>query len=204
MNIDQIDNFFKQLNAQLQIPCEIILTGASAGMLMGHIRPSIDIDFEIRPKSAKGQSKFESSGEKIIKQLCSELQIAANYSGDISRWGEVSYLDYRKTAQPYKKFGLLKVKIIAPAYWTIGKMTRYLDQDIRDMVEILSKHSIKPPEIISIWVRALQESDLSLTLSQFKEHVRNFLKQNSGIIWKGKYSSEKLIQQFNQALQIKS
>jgi len=201
MKIEQIDNFFELLDSRLQIPCEIILTGASAGMLMGHIRPSIDIDFEIRPKLGAPKSKFKSSGDKIIKQISTELRIAVNYSGDISRWGEVSYLDYRKTAQPYKQFGSLEVKLIAPAYWTIGKMTRYLLQDIQDMVAILSTHNIKPEEVITLWARALHQSELSLTLGQFKEHVRDFLRQNTRSIWKEKYSIEDLIKQFDQAVQ---
>ena len=48
MKRQQIDRFFKVLDAALRRPAEVILIGAGAASLMGHIRPSLDIDFEIR------------------------------------------------------------------------------------------------------------------------------------------------------------
>jgi len=184
----------------LKIPCEVILTGASAGRLMGHIRPSVDIDFEIRAKSKRDQPRLQAVLDGVIRKLCSELGVAANYSGDISRWGEVSYLDYRKTARPYRQFGALDVKLIHPAYWTIGKMTRYLEQDIRDMAAILKEHRIDPVPLISLWAKALRQSNLSLSLSQFKEHVEDFLKRHARAVWGEQCRSEELIRRFQRAL----
>ena len=63
MRKKQIDLFFRELDKALDEKAKIILLGASAGTLMGHIRPSFDIDFEIRLTGRKrSQKKIE---EKI-------------------------------------------------------------------------------------------------------------------------------------------
>lgn len=193
MNQRQIVLFFKTLNRKLGIKGTVIVTGASAGALMGHIRPSLDIDFEIRlaRKTPQARAKLETS----IVQAARIAGVAVNFSENIGGWSRINYLEYRKTALPYKKIGNLEIKFIAPEYWTIGKMARFLELDIQDMIKIISKKKLKPETLICIWAKAICSSDLSLEVGQFRDHVIYFIQNYGKKLWPN-VDLERLINQF--------
>ena len=191
----QINRFFDLLNRELKIPAEVILTGASAGALMGNIRPSMDIDFEIRPHGKISSGKRKRL-EGAIQRAARSAGVAVNYAEDISHWSMVSYLDYRRTAEFYKKFGKLEVKIMAPEYWTIGKMARFLELDIQDMVKIIKKKKLDAGELIRLWQKVLGQSSLSLGLSQFRDHVVYFLRKYGRKLWGKQFPLERSLQEF--------
>ena len=184
----QIDLFFRELDKALGKKAEIILLGASAGSLMGHIRPSFDIDFEIR--FGKSHRSGPKTVEEKILQTARKAKVAVNFSENVDHCSMISYLDYRKTALPYKKFGKLNVKLIAPAYWTIGKMARYYALDAKDIAAIIKRKKLKPGPLVRLWKRALQSSDLSLELGQFRKHAAHFLKTYGRKLWGKKFSHE--------------
>ena len=178
----QIDLFFKVLDAELGKKGEVILVGASAGSLMGHVRPSADIDFEIRLKSSSSANAKAGLADAIRKASV-VAGVAVNYSENVGGWSRINYLDYRKTAFSYKNFGKLRVKIIAPPYWTIGKMARFLELDIQDIAKIIRAKKISSQVLIRVWAKALKASDLSLELGQFRDHVFYFLKRYGKRLW---------------------
>ena len=184
MKKNLIDQFFLELDRGLQAPAEIILTGAAAGALLGQIRPSVDIDFEIR--SAKKNL------EEAIQQASNRTGIAANYSEDISHWSMIDYLDYRKTARPYKKIGQLQIKIMAPEYWTIGKMSRFLESDIQDILKIIRKKKLTAERLAKLWGKALRSSPLSDISGQFRDHVIYFFTHYGRGLWGKDFDPEKM------------
>lgn len=186
----QIDLFFRELDKALNLKGEIILLGASAGSLMGHIRPSFDIDFEIR---MSGKVKNKREFEEKIMEASRKARVAVNFSEDVGHWSMISYLDYRKKALPYKKFGKLNVKLIAPEYWTIGKMARYYSLDEKDVAAIIRKKKLKPGPVVKLWKRALDSSDLSLELGQFKKHAEHFLKNYGRKLWGKNFRTERMV-----------
>ena len=182
--------YFKELDRRLGAEAVVILVGAGAGSLMGHIRPSLDIDFEIRlrGRSAKTRGLLD----QAVKEAAAAIGVAVNYSEDIGHWSMVSYLDYRKTALLYRRIGKITVKLIAPEYWTIGKMTRFLELDIRDMVKIIQKKELRPTRLVGVWSRAMKDSSLSLELGQFREHALFFLKKYGKKLWGKSFDEEKV------------
>jgi len=178
----KILSFFKRLDQRLNRSADVIIVGASAGSLMGHIRPSFDIDFEIRVKGSKGAA-VRAALEAAIHEASEEAGVAVNYSENVGGCSMISYLNYRKTAVLYQKVGKLNLKLIAPEYWTIGKMTRFLELDIQDMIKIIRGKKIPPSRLIKIWIAAVKASDLSLELGQFRDHVVYFLKKHGRRIW---------------------
>lgn len=191
-----IDAFFRELSRQLDRPARVILTGAACGSLMGHIRPSLDVDFEIR---IAGAGKKPSDPERLTKAVQSASRLtglAAQYAADISRWSMIDYLDYRKTAVPYKTIGRIEIRLIEPAYWTIGKMARFLTSDIADMRKIIRSKRIPPDRLIRIWARALKSSDPCLESRLFRDHVQAFLAQNSRRLWGPKSPADQNIARF--------
>lgn len=177
----QIDFFFSELDRALGRHAEIILTGAAAGSLMGHVRPSLDLDFEIRPsRSAKMKPAVL---EKTLLETARKAGLAVNYSEDISHWNMISFLDYRKKAVLYGRFGRLTVRLMDPATWTIGKITRYYALDALDVAAVIRKQKLKPGPLVGLWKRALGASPMSLQLGQFKEHAAHFLKNHGRRLW---------------------
>jgi len=195
MKQKQIDTFFKVLDHEMGWACEVILVGASAASLMGHIRPSLDIDFEIRLKRA-ASPRHKKQLVIAIDLAAKSTGVAVNYSENINGWSMVNYLDYRRTAVPYKKIGKLNVKLIAPEYWTIGKMARFLQLDIQDMTKIIRKKKLPARRLILLWARAVRSSDLSLELGQFSDHVEQFLSDYARKLWGRDTDPKKLISEF--------
>jgi len=195
MNRKQIDKFFLAVSKNIKdIPkgkIKIILTGAAAGTLMGGSRPSIDIDFSI-----EYAQKYTQYVESAVKQASSITGIAANFSEDIDRWSQITFLDYKQHTIPYKTFGAVEVSILSPAYWSIGKITRYLDPDVDDLVRVLKSNSISAKTLAKLWGKALLESPRSTASFAFKIHVEHFFKAYGSVIWGEGFDSDNCISIF--------
>src|SRR5687767_2090577 len=140
MNSAKIDRFLKLLSEECPEPLRVILTGAAAGVLFGHVRASMDIDFAVRT-AKRDPSTWERIREAVAR-VTERTRISANYAEDIDRWSQITYLDYDKHGRPYKKFNELDVEVLDPAYWSIGKMARALGLDVRDMVKVFKKQKV--------------------------------------------------------------
>lgn len=187
--------FLNALAQNLETPSEVILTGASAGFLMGHVRPSLDIDFEIQIKG-RSSRKTKAKLEEAVAKASQLSGLSAQYSENIGGWSMISYLDYRKKAVPYRRFGKLNVKVMAPEHWTIGKMARFFELDIRDMIQIIRKKKVRPSTLIRLWAKAVNSSPLSLELGTFRNHVIYFIRKYGKKIWSRSTNVEPLIQSF--------
>lgn len=194
-----IERFFRELDGEWGRPAEIILTGAAAGALLGHVRSSVDIDFEIRTKK-----HTDVSLDEVIRKVSEKTGIPANYSEDISHWSMIDFLDYRKRSLPYKRIGKLRIKLMAPEYWTIGKMGRFVEPDIRDLVSVIKKRKLAARRLIQLWSRALRSSPLSLASKEFRDHVIDFLKNYGRSAWGKKFEAEKAVALFRRLARIES
>ncbi|HDH13385.1 MAG TPA: hypothetical protein ENG83_14520 [Nitrospirae bacterium] len=195
MNKRQIDNFFKTLNAELQQDAGAILTGAAAGTILGSSRPSMDIDFEIELRDP-GKADWEGL-ESAIRKAVEKTGIYANYAEDIDRWGMITLLDYKKKTSLYKKYGKLAVRVLDPAYWSIGKMTRFIDPDIQDMIQVFRKKQIPPLRLARVWGSALKESPRSIALAGFRRQVESFFVSYGKKIWGKSFDPAKVVRQFH-------
>lgn len=193
-----IDLFFQELDRALSRPASVILTGAAAGAIYGNVRHSVDIDFEIRLKrrEKKGGQNRDEIVQGAIREVSSKLGIAANYSDDISRWSMIDYLNYRKSSIPYKKIGQIDIRLVAPEYWTIGKMTRFLEIDVKDIIKVIKKKRLRAGRLVSLWARALRASPLSLAKGQFRRNVENFLNMHGKKLWRTAFDKQKAISDF--------
>lgn len=201
MNARQIDRFFQVVGRELKRPARVIVTGAAAGALWGHVRPSLDIDFAIRVRGgARGWAAVEAAVERA-KQLTS---IEANYAIDIDRWGAITLLDYDRHTHYYKTFGQLKVELLDPAYWTIGKLTRSLQTDLDDLVAVLKrrKHPLRP--LLRLWGRALRKSPRSVVCTQFRHQVEQFLRGSGRQVWGKAFDAPRAIAAFHRYANVRS
>ncbi|MBI4335685.1 MAG: hypothetical protein HY589_03410 [Candidatus Omnitrophica bacterium] len=195
MNQKQIDRFFQTLNQNIKEgrkgKIEIILTGAAAGILMGGNRPSIDIDFAI-----ECDKRHLKDMEDAIRNTSDVTGIAVNFSEDIDRWSQITFLDYKTHTRVYKTFGAVKVSVLSPAYWSIGKLARYLDPDVDDMVRVFKNNPVSCLELAILWGKALLKSPRSSASSMFKKHVEHFFKTYGLSIWGKDYEENKCLETF--------
>lgn len=198
-----VDLFFLELDRRLSSPVSVLLTGAAAGAIYGNVRHSADIDFEIRFKRNGGQSQDEIL-QGLIGEISSKLGIAANYSTDISHWSMIDYLNYRQTSMPYKKIGQIDIRLMAPEYWTIGKMTRFLEIDVNDITKVIKKRRLRAARLVPLWARALRASPLSLAKGQFKRNVEHFLNTYGKKVWGKAFDRKKAIHDFRRLAGLKA
>lgn len=197
MDIRQIEEFFKIIDAEFRQDAKAILTGAAAGTVWGSTRPSMDIDFaiEINNQSEANWQHLESA----IKKAIDKTGIQANYAEDIDRWGMVTLLNYKSHTKLYKKYGNLALLVLEPAFWSIGKMTRFIDPDIQDMIQVFRKTKSSPTNLAEVWGKALKESPRSTTLIRFRRQVESFFESYGTNIWGHKFNSSKAIKQFHKS-----
>lgn len=202
MNQKQIDRFFRVFNQSIKNTVKgkvkVILTGAAAGNLMGGNRPSIDIDFGI-----DCHKKYFKDVEDAIKRTSQITGIAANFSEDIDRWSQITFLDYKRHSIAYKTFGIIEVEILSPVYWSIGKIARYLDPDVDDLVRVLKKKSVSPLKLAGVWGKALSKSPRSSASFTFKAHVEHFFRTYGSSIWGKDFEQNKCLKTFYKTCGIK-
>lgn len=199
MDKDFIDRFFTELDRELGKPAEIILTGAAAGSLLGQIRPSLDLDFEIQTFS---RSLPKAEVAEAIQRASAKTGVAVNYSEEIGRWSMIDYLDYRRAAFPYRTIGRLRIRLMAPEHWTIGKMTRFFKIDLEDVLKIIKARKLKAEPLITFWGRALASSPLSLASGTFRDHVVSFLTDYGKSVWGKGFNAEEATTLFKRAAKI--
>ena len=194
MTRTQIDAFFRVLAEQWGGKAIVLLTGAAAAAIWGHVRPSVDIDFAVRVRK-RGRIAWEKL-EDAVGRTVRLTGIQANYTEDIDRWGLITLLDYRRHTRPYRRFGALEVRLLDPAYWSIGKMTRYLDPDVRDMVQVFKRQRVPAQRLARLWGKALKRSPRSIALSQFRRQVEHFVRSYGRPIWGREFDAERALRHF--------
>ena len=200
MTSQEIDRFFQVFAKQLDQRVKVILTGAAAGSLWGYVRPSLDIDFAIERLGRGGQWQ---EVDDALNRTMKLTGISAQYAQDIDRWGQVSLLDYKHHTALYKRFGVIEVRTLDPVYWSIGKVTRYLDPDLHDMVEVFSRRNISATRLIRVWGTAVKSSPASTARFEFTRHVEHFLGEYGRTIWGSTFDPPSAVRAFYQHAGIK-
>ena len=108
----------------------------------------------------------------------------------------IHLLDYRQSALAYRQIGRLRLKVMEPAHWTIGKMGRFLEVDIRDVIRMTQRKKLKPEKLIGLWGRALHSSPLSMNLGIFGRNVTYFIKHYGKHVWGKDFNADKMIALF--------
>lgn len=90
----------------------------------------------------------------------------------------------RDNAVPYKRFGKIEVKILDPIDMSIGKIERFTDIDIQDVMFIIKEFSMKSQDLLVAWAKALNTSVKSETNFLFRKQVELFIKSHSMSLWK--------------------
>ncbi|HMF42876.1 MAG TPA: hypothetical protein VKQ32_19525 [Polyangia bacterium] len=178
----RIEDFLAILARELKRPARAYVTGAAAAALWGRVRPSVDIDIGVQLIGRRGAADWQVV-EEAVKRTTRLTAIPANVAEDIDRWGMITLLDYRRSSRRYRRFGQLEVRLLDPINWSIGKLTRFLGSDIRDVAVVFRKKGIRAAAAARIWGRALRASPASTSQFQFRRNVEQFLATEGRAIW---------------------
>jgi hypothetical protein len=197
----KIERFMSILAAELATPARAFVTGAAAAALWGRVRPSYDIDLGLELK--RGARTGWQAVERAVEKATERTGIAASVAEDIDRWGMITLLDYKRTSRRYAVYGQLEVRLLDPANWSIGKLTRNLDSDLGDVQEVFRRQRVQAAKVASIWGRALRASPASTAQSQFRRNVERFLRDRGRRIWGRNFDVEATIAAFERAARIR-
>ncbi len=203
MDKQQIEDFFKAIDGSLSFPVTVALTGAAAGSLMGRIRPSLDIDFAVFSPGKELSQDMWQELEQAINNAVKTTGIAAEYARDIDRWSMISLLDYADHLRFHKQIQKVKICFLAPEYWAIGKLGRFLDLDLQDILLVFTKEKPNAQKVAALWGKALKASVPSTASIEFKRRVEYFFKMHGAKIWGKPFDPQKAIRQFHEHAHIR-
>jgi hypothetical protein len=181
-----IHRFFEALGRKVDAPLQIVLTGGAAGILLGMRRATFDIDFEVRlklavaRKTSTGPDRWDAV-ENALADTARATGITPQYAEDIDQWSSIALP--AKRSRLYRRFGKVEVRILDPALWAIGKLTRYLSTDVQDLRAVLKQANLRPLATVKLWGTALGISPVSNAQGMFRRQVEHFLDQFGQEIW---------------------
>src|SRR5206468_1209422 len=97
-------------------------------------RVTFDIDFELMLLRPRRGSEWEDV-QKAFEAVSRATGITPQYSDDIDRWSSIALPS--KASRLFEKIGKVEIRILDPALWSIGKLTRFLPTDVSDLVAVL-------------------------------------------------------------------
>lgn len=205
MRRSEVRRFFHLLSRYFKHRMTIILTGAACGFFYGRIRATMDIDFAVKvgrlPRRKKDLRWQEFA--RAVEVVTQRTGIAVQYAEDIDRWSSITFLDYERHTKPLERFGFIRVRLLEPPYWSIGKFARYLDPDIRDLIQILKRTKTSPRTLVRVLGQALRKSPKSTACFSFRKQVEDFLSAYGKQVWGRTYSKDEALRSFYQAAGIK-
>ena len=191
----QIDRFFHELSKKWKFNTRILLLGGAEALILGGTRPTLDVDFEVQFR-ARGASWEEFGG--AVQEVSAKTGIGVQYAESVERWSQVTFLDYRRHTRPVKRFGTIEVRILQPVYWSIGKIARYWEQDIKDLVSVFHREKPDPLKLAEIWALALRRSPRSTQLALVRRQALHFFRTFGKRIWGSRYRPERIERLFHQ------
>ena len=202
MKIRDVTHFFEELDKRVSFPMTVILTGGAAAALFGKSRATQDIDFEVHFRVRKKESSDAwEEFKRHLNEVAVRTKIIPQYSENIDRWSLIALP--KKTSRLFRKAGKIEIRLLDPGLWAIGKLTRFLPVDVRDLCAVLSKTKPNPQKLARLWGQALRESPPSPAQGQFRRQVEQFFSQNARQIWGRWASPEKLIALFLSSARLK-
>jgi hypothetical protein len=176
-----IDRFFSLLGKRLPFAVRVTLTGGGAAILEGVQRATRDLDFQISLGRAPG--KRHVLLQDAIRAVEAQTGIAAQYEESIETWSSIAWPEARARSYRYKRFGRVDVHLLDPLWWSVGKMTRYLDYDVSDVITVFKKMKVRPEQAVRAWGKALGRSPMSNAQSIFQRQVLGFLDRHARPLW---------------------
>lgn len=175
-----IDRFFEALSKEVLFPVTITLTGDAVAMLKGGARMTKDLDFQI---TLAGTFEQREAVEAALLKVSQSTSIPVQYDEAIETWSSIAWPRQRGRSRLYKRYKTVRVYILNPLLWSIGKLARYLKSDEEDLALVFKHEKIPLKKALLAWGNALGQSPMSSMQPLFKHHVIEFLSREGPSLW---------------------
>jgi hypothetical protein len=195
-----LDRFLRALAGRLPCPVRLVLTGGGEALLLGGVRPTGDLDFQLVVGAHRAASLPEI--EAAIGAAAAEAGIVVQYGADIDRWSPVSIPSSRRRSRPFRRVGRLSVHLLDPCCWAVYKLSRYLESDLEDLRVVLRRTGVSWPRLASLCGESLRTSPRSTQLLLFRRQVEHFLRTEGRGIWGARFAPDRAIARFRTAARL--
>lgn len=175
----QLERFLQELARRWKQPLKVTLTGAWAVAVWGYVRATQDVDFEVEGLRADNAEAFDAAARAAGEAA----GLAVQYSTNIDRWSSIVLLDYRQHTTRWKRAGAIDVHVLDVKHWSIGKINRYIDRDIQDLIEAFGRLKPDPVALAQFWRTAIAKSPASTQQWQTKQQALSFFRQHGRAVW---------------------
>jgi hypothetical protein len=163
----------------------------------------IDLGLELVGDTRRASRSSWDAVQRAVDRTVQLTGIPANVAEEIDRWGMITLLDYKRSSRLYRRWGALEVRLLDPTNWSIGKLTRYLDSDVRDVMKVFRTRKVSAATATRTWGRALRASPASTTQFQFRRNVEEFLARHGRGTWGAVFDAPRWTRAFHRAAQIR-
>jgi len=184
-----IDAYFHALSLEWSYPTRIILNGDAYAHILTKAKVGDDLSFEIKTVHI----------QKLVNalfQIGHRLNLQVDFTENIQNGSPITYLDYRSHLRPYKSFKNIKVFLLHPSYWSLGKIVRYHDQDIMEMISVFEKWRPGESALAALWKQAMDASPKSTTLYQIPKSAFHFFRKYGVTVWGKGFSLNRIMEYF--------
>ncbi len=201
---ETVNAYFVALARRTPCRLKVILTGGAQAMLLGGVRPTLDIYFGLLLRVAPEEKEtLWEQVETVVAEAARESGVIVQYAEDIDRWSSVVLLNYQKHTRLYRRFGKVSVHLLDPADWAVPKLARYVESDIEDLIAVLRQQKVKPEKLARVCGKSLRASPRSTALTLFRRQVEHFFRKYGKAVWGEKFDADKAIAQFHRAARIR-
>jgi hypothetical protein len=103
----------------------------------------------------------------------------------------IAFPPHRQKAKPYKTFSSVTVDIMDIPTWAVGKLARYLESDVSDLIFVLKRGKPEPSGTIRLWAKALAISPPSTGQTLYKNKVLHFIRTYGPAVWGDSFDASK-------------
>lgn len=159
-----LESFLARVGERITYPVRINLLGGSGLILLGHHRPTVDIDFE-------GEEEVRDELREVLATVAAEMQVEIE-AVPIGR-----FIPLPKGASsrsiPFGVIGNLEVFVFDPYSIALSKLDRGFDPDIEDVVFLIRQSYVDIEVLESMLENAiLQAKVFDLDPSRMRRHLK--------------------------------
>ena len=193
----EIERFFTALSRTWKEPLEVILIGGAAAVLAGSVRPTYDVDFEARPGGPSGPEDGDLLAS-AVNRATTATGVEAQFSQDIDRWGEVVMPPYRETAQRWRSFGRITVRLLEPSVYAVSKLRRGAEKDFEDIILVGRATGLSWKGLARSAGWSVRKSPMSTLLNPFIRRVDYFFRVHGRELWGERFKADEAMALFRQ------
>jgi hypothetical protein len=191
----EIERFFGALARAWPHRTECILIGGAAAALDGGVRPTADVDFEVRFGGAIAVGDPDAfAGAVRAAERASGL--AGQFSEDLSAWSPVAMPPYRTHTRRWKAFGPITVSLLDPPDYIVSKLRRGAAHDFTDLILVARAHRVGWRTLALRCGAAARASPRSTRLQTFVKRVEYLFREHGRALWGARFAPDPAIALF--------